>query len=431
MEPLLVFEHTKLTIDDKFKRRHWQALADYNELHDNKYFTVLGDGIRFSQYVGVLQVEELQIEILPKVGRYGGSETEKRLWQGVLIDMLEECHWLQHDISERTMLSFTPGSLLEAYIAIFLNDCESLIRRGLIRRYRRVEANSTSLKGKLLFNQHLAKNLIHAERFYTSHQQYDHNHLICQLLFAALKKLHRYELHPSLVDKLNELIFSFPEVSDVPVTTRTAEKLVFDRKSEPYRQTVQIALMLLLDYRPELSTGNNSIFALMFDMNLLWEEYITHQLVKALPRGWRIKPQDETRFWRMGKTTKSLRPDIVLQTQNNKFIMDTKWKMPEDNVPSDHDLRQIFAYCHGWNAVCGILLYPANQLMRQDFLNGEFLFDPNYRTSIGRISVLDGNQSALNRNIGNDLIRKLVHLEQALIGKEINDVLDRNRRLPN
>jgi 5-methylcytosine-specific restriction enzyme subunit McrC len=66
-----VFEHQTLHYgrmynDVGFTVNHFNALAKLNELHENKYFTVVHKGIKFAQYVGVVQIEDLCIEILPK-----------------------------------------------------------------------------------------------------------------------------------------------------------------------------------------------------------------------------------------------------------------------------------------------------------------------------------------------------------------------------
>ena len=61
-----VFEHQTLYHGREydtvlFKEKHFNALAKLNEYHDNKYFTVVHKGIKFSQYVGVIQIDGLCI----------------------------------------------------------------------------------------------------------------------------------------------------------------------------------------------------------------------------------------------------------------------------------------------------------------------------------------------------------------------------------
>ena len=61
---LQVFEHSKLYYgreynDVMFEERHLNALAKLNQLHNNEYFTLLHKGIKFSQYVGVIQIDGL------------------------------------------------------------------------------------------------------------------------------------------------------------------------------------------------------------------------------------------------------------------------------------------------------------------------------------------------------------------------------------
>lgn len=65
-----VFEHELLKVDSKngFSQVHWEKLGWYNEEHGGKYFSLAPKGVKFKNYVGVIQVDDLTIEILPKLG---------------------------------------------------------------------------------------------------------------------------------------------------------------------------------------------------------------------------------------------------------------------------------------------------------------------------------------------------------------------------
>ena len=103
-----VFEHQQRLIDGReFQYHHWEALGLYNSTHKGEFFTLLPKGVKFNQFVGVIQVGNLTIEVLPKIGRTAVDE-DKSLWQKVLIDMLRECHWMQVYAHEKASLRFKP-----------------------------------------------------------------------------------------------------------------------------------------------------------------------------------------------------------------------------------------------------------------------------------------------------------------------------------
>jgi 5-methylcytosine-specific restriction enzyme subunit McrC len=56
-------------------------------------------------------------------------------------------------------------------------------------------------------------------------------------------------------------LLSFPELENITVTQNTFNNLVFDRKTSRYQEAIEIAAMLLLNYRPDISSGQNHVFS--------------------------------------------------------------------------------------------------------------------------------------------------------------------------
>ena len=392
-KPIQVFEYDTLRIGSLgFEKTHWEALGKYNEDHGGNFFRLTHDGVRFQQYVGVIQVGNITIEVLPKIGKETDATGKKDEWQQVLIDMLQECNWMRVHAHQKASLQFKHNSILDAYLEIFIKECESLLNNGLIKKYRLEDGNCTALKGKLLFSQNVQHNLVHQERFYTRHQVYDRDNIFNQLLLKALKVIPKICHSPLLKDRVYTLLLSFPDLDDPIVNEATFSKLVFDRKSAHYKEAIEIAAMLLLNYRPDISSGRNEILAILFDMNDLWEEYIYRQIQRHNIYNWKIEPQEEKYFWKQTSTTryKSIKPDIVIKSKGKTIIIDTKWKLPDDNIPSDNDLKQMFVYNEYWDGMTAILLYP-HALFRETpfFVKGEFHSIPDLNSYFRKVSDID------------------------------------------
>lgn len=408
-KPIQVFEHKTLNIGaNGFKKNHWQALGWYNEKHGSRFFTLTPSGVKFNQYVGVIQVGNITIEVLPKIGQ-AADEKEKAKWQKVLIDMLRECRWMNVFAHEKASLRFKPNSILEAYIELFINECEKIIRQGLIKKYRLEESNCTSLKGKLLFNKQIQKNSVHQEYFYTRHQLYDKDNVYNQILYKALLIIPKISNSPFLKDKVYNIILSFPELKDIAISAELFSKIIYNRKNNHYKEAIEIAAMLLLNYRPDVSSGRNHVLAILFDMNDLWEEYVYRQLHKGKPNNWIISPQKVKTFWSLtnSQKRKTVRPDIVIENINTKTsaIIDTKWKLPDNNVPADSDLKQMFIYNEYWNGRNAILLYPKAEFSDKPYyIDGTFSKRPGtnilHNCGIMKASVLDKGNATLDPQMG-------------------------------
>jgi len=143
--PVIRFEHESLGIDQEgFTRKHWDLLGRYNEKHGNRFFILQRNGVKFKDHVGVIQVNNLTIEILPKIDN---SPEGKKEWQSNLLAMLQECRWMKAYVPEKASLHLKHTNIMDAYLSIFMDSCEYLLRMGLTKKYRRIERNQPVMKG--------------------------------------------------------------------------------------------------------------------------------------------------------------------------------------------------------------------------------------------------------------------------------------------
>lgn len=393
-----VFEHDKLTIHDGLSESMLAKLYQFNDSNNNKYFVGIRDGVKFTEYVGVIQIGGQTIEILPKADK--NSNVDKDKWQKVLLRMLGVCRKVRIETVSDAMLNRRNHSLLDLYFERFIHELEKLLHKGLIKKYRLNEGNVKSLKGQLQFAQNLQKNLIHKERFYTKHQTYDHEHLINQILLKALNILTSMLNSPLLLGRLKKIQLSFPVIKEIPITETHLNQIQLNRKTQDYHEALQIAKMIILNYSPDLCGGNENMIALLFNMNNLWEEYIYRMLLNANKPEYKIEAQDIKDFWE----SKTIRPDIVLQKGDQNFIIDTKWKVINNDRPSDDDLKQIYSYNQYWKSTHSLLVYPNVGNMNEKKWGKYHL--GNNGASYCKLFFVDvvTKEGILNEEVGNDIL---------------------------
>lgn len=367
--PFTVFEHQSLWEhkgEQQLKSEQLKALSlfhqekKFSEKGNTAFYDLVNNGIKFKEYVGVIQVGDLTIEVLPKADKY----TDKSEWQKILIGMLRAVGAFNIHAPSSSSLNIKTNFILDLYFELFLKEVEYLVHQGLIKKYRKQESNSFALKGSLKFAKHIQKNLVHQERFYVKHTVYDKTHQLHQILYKTLLLLKRINKNVQLNSRIGSLLLDFPEMNDISVTEATFEKIVLNRKTEGYKNALEISKLLLLNYHPDLSTGKNNVLALLFDMNLLWEQFVYMSLRKHLPSGMTIKGQDTKKFWKPEKGRDSMmKPDIVIYKEGGNIVLDTKWKNVGSGNPKPDDLRQLYVYHEYFGAEKVALVYPGEKLI--------------------------------------------------------------------
>lgn len=412
MPTIQVFEHESLCTypnnrGTAISLSQLDLLYRFNDRNGNKYFTGIRQGVRFNSYVGVIRIGSLTIEILPKIDRPSSQRPDVNIWRSALIQMLRVCKKISVESMSEALLSKKDHSLLEIYINLFLDEIENLLRLGLIKKYRTTSGNLYAWKGRMDFGKNIQENLVHKERFYTHHQIYDYEHLINQILLKALAILNSIVSNSNLKDRTQRNLLNFPEISQIPILPEHFNQLKESRKTVPFRRALEAAKMIILNYSPDIISGQENMLALLFDMNKLWEEYVWQMLKRIELPNLEVMYQVNQKFWENRK----IKPDFVIQQANEDgqletFLVDTKWRVPENNEPTDDELKQMYAYNMYWDAQKSILLYPESTPQQENYGRFHKGRENDNLCKAAYVSVFDRDGN-LNIDIGKDVLNKI------------------------
>ena len=316
-----------------------------------------GKFIQARNYVGVLQTKSgLTIEILPKIADKNDAERSK----AVFIKMLRTLKNFPFKSSNLASLKTQNLPLLEIFISMFLCELEALVKRGIKSDYVALEENLNFLKGKLNINEQIKRNSIHKERFYVGYSEFLSDIKINRIIKTTLKFLYKKSNSSISQQKIRELLFIFDEVLECEDYKNFFAKLVINRQVKHYEQTLLWCKIFLLNNSFTPHKGDDLAFALLFDMNALFESYVGNFIKKKFPD---TALQHSEKYLIENPKGFKLRPDIFLE---GKFIADTKWKIiRQDNKESEKkykisqaDLYQLYTY--GKKHECGelYLIYP-------------------------------------------------------------------------
>ena len=320
-----------------------------------------GKFIQARNYVGVLQTKSgLTIEILPKIADKNDAERSK----AVFIKMLKTLRNFPFKSSNLASLKTQNLPLLEIFISMFLSELEALVKKGIKSDYVALEENLNFLKGKLNINEQIKRNSIHKERFYVGYSEFLSNIKINRIIKTTLKFLYKKSNSSKNQQKIRELLFIFDEVLECEDYKNFFAKLVMNRQVKHYEQTLLWCKIFLLNNSFTPHKGDDLAFALLFDMNALFESYVGDFIKKSFPDA--ILQHSEKHLVEDPKSFK-LRPDIFLK---GKFIADTKWKIisSRDDI-SQADLYQLYAYGKKHECDKLHLIYPKIDDIRQKTMN--------------------------------------------------------------
>ena len=192
---------------------------------------------------------------------------------------------------------------------------------------------------------------------------------------ATIGKLTRIARAAENQRALRELSFAYADISEVSPAALRWDLIVLDRTNTRWRELLSLARLFLGDRHQQTSTGPVDGYALLFEMNILFEEYVGRLLARALAgTDLRVTAQGGRRDCLFeGETGRfRTRPDLIVRQRDRiAFIIDTKWKRitriddPKRGV-SQADVYQLMAYGQLYRCPHVMLLYPHHGGLRPE-----------------------------------------------------------------
>ena len=414
-----LFEHDHLKLGDlvagvRIDERDLTLLCRLHSRTKERFFELTHKGVKFSEYVGVIQAGSLIIEVLPKAAKHLSRDSkpeEKRPWRTFFSRLLAKVGLIPGELGAETYALLQAGSLLDLYVAHFLQEVQKLAREGLLRAYSPRTRERFALKGQIVFAKQLLREACGKVGFETKSLEYDSNHQLNRILVTALRVIrcsHHSVLIKDMLPNIEEVLFS---VKPARISQDTFQRISYDRKSERYRLAIALAKPILLSMFPGVRAGDEETVSLMFNMNTIWERYVLSEVRRAAPaENFCVESQVRETFWE----SRTLRPDIVVTCEGERFVIDTKWKALSSPEPSDEDLRQIFAYNQIFDSAHSVLLYP--DINRVQSRTGVFKGSlnrsgerVNHRCTVkfAQAWIRAGDEYRLNPGLGAEVLKSL------------------------
>lgn len=379
-------------IKDKKLYSKLKKYIENNNLEDGyEFFKITKDSIIPQNFVGTIPLDDIQIEILPKIPLVENDiEAEKNRF----LEILENINYFKAKFLNNSKIAITDTSILEIFIHLFIKEVEEIIEKGLLYRYINKSENINIFKGKLDISNHIRYNFLHKEKFFMKFDEFSINSLENSIIKLTIQKLKKISVNSKNKDNLNKISHHLESISILPNSIESLKYITFDRTNDYYKNAIQWAKIFLNNQSSSIfSITNGEVATMLFPMETIFENYIGNKLISIIKEksyeDLIIKVQDnscsvfstttlnDTKINNIFK----IKPDIIIKNKNSKeiFILDTKWKILNklDNKfkISTEDIYQILSYVKIYSNkykdtyTCekAYLIYPSTNITSNNF----------------------------------------------------------------
>ena len=301
--------------------------------------------LRPGSIVGTLSVAGLQVNILPKAGVGKTGQ--------MLAYSLGLARFLRDSAAFTDATSF-PALLVPA----FLSQTSSILREGLVEDYVPMVETGTRPRGRINI-QSLARSGLPAPVKYT-YDDFVSDTPLNRLLARALHAISDMQsLPPEFHAEARSLLGPFSDVAFVDHPDLYHGEALPDRVGH-YRDALTLATLILEGSGIEPIRSSRRARGLLFDMNKVFEDFVTAVVRAAAPAGRSVDSQGSLHPTYLDAERRfRLKPDFAVWDRFGcRLVGDVKYKtLDAQKGPRRPDLYQMVSYAAAAGAERALLVY--------------------------------------------------------------------------
>jgi len=388
------FQALGITANDPFLA----TLDRLNQSSGRELIRLERNRLHATQFVGVIQAGEYTIQILPKIDCDPEANTEAIIGSSAyeraatsaaqnFLYLLTHARRLKLHNQSLAALNTNRGAWLEMLTRLFAVELLTQLQQGFHQDYVRREDLLPYVRGRWNIARQFSRQPNLIQGLDVSYDDYLPDTSLNRVFRLAVDRLQKITR-----DLQNRQMLADIESWLQPVQLPTLLSLVdlnqvkFNRLNERFYPAFQLARLLLEGLTVQLLAGGQRAFAFVFDMDLLFEQFVANFLQtysrRILPENWRDQPIELhggiAKRYMVQPTPMSersmfiLEPDILLGLPGlPNLIIDTKNKsLPlkqSYRAVDEGDAYQMLAYATQFHCRNILLLYP-HTLGAEEFL---------------------------------------------------------------
>lgn len=350
--------------------------------------------LQFSNWCGVIQAGGVTVEVLPKIA--DGDDFDRN----VLLRMLAVAYEFPVSRVGEAILGKQTHSLLHWLIRWF---CEELFRQlhaGPLRAYVVQHAMLPAIRGRWRPDLDSTRSAGRQDQLNCEFDELTIDNSWNRALKAALRVTRRLAGgREQLLRDIEMLLAWLSDVEDVPVSVAELRRLPKNRLVARYETALRMAEWFLANESSNLQAGASQGFALLFEMNMLFQSFLGRLLPAALPEGFALR-QEGPRYYLAhsaeGLGRFQMKPDFcVLQGEDVAAIIDAKWKRLDPDGEygkwdvSQADVYQLHTYAVAYGCPRVALWYPYHAGLVSHECGPEYSFMLQGKTHSGSALQID------------------------------------------
>lgn len=289
-----------------------------------------------NQYVGVVEVDDVTVEIYPKLDAalIFSGDSVPIAGSAQINTVMRNLMWMLEVSTHRELieadtghLEETPTNFFDLFAFLLGKNLLSQLMSGVPHRYVGHRGDLHTVRGRINFGEQVSRNWNRFDRIACTWDEFTPNTPVNRLFKCACRFLANRVSYSEAARLLIDCLALLDEVEDVSplIALRDVQNLRFDRSMDRFRLTYDLAQRLLKSSGHALGVGGANTYVFLIDMNKLFEDYVHAALAAHFQTN--VKEQETVGYlFKLDKGRIRQNADYFWRHGNGLWIGDAKYK---------------------------------------------------------------------------------------------------------